>query len=400
MKLRVTKVFHRNYKSKKRYVINRWGTRSSKTYSLAQLFAMWLYSWFIEEGGKHYEEGVLSIVRKHSTTLKATAMRDFEKAIDDLWIRNQVEINKTEKTYIYEGRMVEFFGADNEQKLRGGTRKILYCNEANELQWETEFFQLMIRTEDKIFIDFNPDNEDIWINTEIEQKRALEVWDVEVIISTYKDNPFLPVWLVQEIERLAETNPAYWRIYWLWEYGKLEGIIFPWIEVIDEIPEEAKLIAYWLDFGFTNDPTSLVAIYKRNKQIIMHELLYETGLTNKDIADRMDTMELNKEMIIYADSSEPKSIEEICQLWWIVKPVTKWPDSIMFGINIMLQHKLLITAVSSNGRKEVRGYVWSKDKNGKHINKPLDINNHFIDAARYAMMMTLWQEETFNLFIW
>jgi len=89
--------------------------------------------------------------------------------------------------------MVEFFGADNEQKLRGSTRNILYCNEANELAWDLEFFQLMIRTTDKIIIDFNPDDEDIWINTELEQKRSIEVGDVEVIVSTYKDNPFLPL---------------------------------------------------------------------------------------------------------------------------------------------------------------------------------------------------------------
>lgn len=400
MTIKATSVFERNYNSKKRYVINRGGTRSSKTYSLAQLCVLWLKSWFIEDGWKFYETGVLSIVRKNSTTLKATAMRDFEIALDEFEMRDRVEINKSERSYTFEWRMVEFFGADNEQKLRGSTRNILYCNEANELAWDLEFFQLMIRTTDKIIIDFNPDDEDIWINTELEQKRSIEVGDVEVIVSTYKDNPFLPLWLVQEIERLQTTNPAYWRIYGNGEYGKLEWIIFNNIETVDFIHDDAQFLAYGMDFGYTNDPTSLSAIYMYDGKLIMHELIYARWLTNKDIADTMASLWCDRDADIWADSAEPKSIEEIYQYGWNIKPVLKWPDSIMYGIWLMQQYKLAITRGSMNWIKELRWYVWNKDKHGKSVNKPIDLNNHFIDSVRYACMMSLWKEKTVDLFVW
>lgn len=258
----------------------------------------------------------------------------------------------------------------------------------------------MIRTTDKIIIDFNPDDEDVWINRELEQRRNVEVWDVEIIVSTYKDNPFLPKELVKEIERLEVINPAYWRIYGKWEYGKLEGVIFSDIEKVDFIHDDAQFVAYGMDFGYTNDPTSLSAIYLYDGKLIMHELIYARWLTNKDIADTMTSLWCDKDADIWADSSEPKSIEEIYQYGWNIKPVTKWPDSIMFGIWVMQQYKLAITQTSVNWIKEFRWYVWNKDKHGKSINKPIDLNNHFIDSVRYACMMSLGKKEELDIFIW
>lgn len=395
MDIQATNVFKRNYQSKARYVINRGGTRSSKTYSLAQLCALRLYSGQIEEWGKVYDSWVLSIVRKHSTTIRATAMRDFDDIIDTRGIRDKIDTNKTEKTYKYQGRTVEFFGADNQQKLRWGSRDILYCNEANELIRDQEFFQLMIRTKDKIFIDFNPDNEDIWINQELEIKRKEEVWDVDVIISTYKDNKFLPEMQVKEIERLEKTNPQYWKIYWLWEYGRLEWLVFERYETLPDVPADARLVSYGLDFGYTNDPTAMIAVYKWNWSLVLDEIFYKRWLINvyKDIDDKIGSIVgrfeenlIDKSADIWADSSEPKSIAEIYMAWYNIKPVEKWPDSIRAWIDLMKQYNIYITARSSNLLKEFRKYTRSQDKEGKYLNKPIDVDNHWIDASRYAVM--------------
>jgi len=322
-------------------------------------------------------------------------MRDIEDVIDAFGIRNLIEINKTEKTYKYNWRTIELFGADNQQKLRWWSRDILYCNEANELLRDQEFFQLMIRTKDKIFIDFNPDNEDIWINQELEIKRAREVWDVEIIISTYKDNKFLPEQQVKEIERLATTNPQYWKIYWLGEYGRLEWVIFQNREIIDELPAESSLIWYWQDFWFTNDPTTLVGVYRWNKWIVVDEMIYETGMTNQDIVSRFKDLWIGRNDEIIADSAEPKSIAEIYGGGFNIKPVDKWPDSIKFGIDIMLEQKIYITSKSKNLVREFKWYTRATDKDGRLTNKPIDSLNHGIDAIRYLCMMKLKSSQPF-----
>lgn len=389
MEIKATNVFKRNFQSTARYVINRWGTRSSKTYSLAQLCALRLYAGKIEEEGKVYTAWILSIVRKHSTTIRTTAMRDFEDVLDSRDIRKLVDINKTEKTYRYWGRTVEFFWADDEQKVRWATRDILYCNEANELKYDQEFFQLMIRTKDKIFIDFNPDNEEVWINQELEIKRKAEVWDVDIIVSTYKDNPFLPEMQVKEIERLSTTNPQYWKIYGLWEYGRLEWVIFHNRKICDFIPDTAKFVCMWLDFWYTNDPTALIEIRQWDNTIFLNELIYETWLTNLDIDAKATAMWVDKSEETIADSAEPKSIEELFRNKRNIKPAKKWKDSITYWISLMQQYSIAITPNSKNLIREFKSYCWWKDKNWKMTNIPEWWFDHGIDAVRYAFMAKL-----------
>lgn len=364
-----------------------------------QLFLNWLLNGRIDDN-KYFPKWVLSIARKYSASLAWSVQRDFEEIIDERGVREFIKIHKQTKQYKFGARTVEFIGADDPQKTKGTKRVILYCNEANELEFDWEFFQLFIRTSYRTFIDFNPDDEEIRINTELEQKRMVEEWDVELIVSTYKDNPFLEEWQIHEIERLKEKNPTYYAIYWEWQYGRLEGIIFDRLEVIDEVPEDAQLVAYGLDFGFTNDPSAFVWIYKWNKKLILHEIFYTKGLTNPAIAQKFKDLWIKQEDEIRADSSEPKSIEEINSLGFNIKWVTKWPDSIMYGINTMLSFELCITAKSLNWRKEMRWYVRATDKHQKPLNKPIDKDNHFIDAARYPIMMTLWNKKEIDLFIW
>lgn len=296
--------------------------------------------------------------------------------------------------------MIEFIGIDDPQKARWPRREILYCNEANELSQE-DFFQLHIRTSYKTFIDFNPDDEDIWINTELEQKRAIQGKDVEVIVSTYKDNPFLDKKIVREIERLWKENEQYWQIYGLGQYGKLEGLIFKNITDIQTVPAEAKLLWHGQDFGFTNDPSALVSVYLWNSSIILDERIYETQLNNNDLVNRYKELWIGKYEEIVADSSEPKSIDEIQKSGFNIRWATKWPDSIRFGIDLMNQYKIYVTARSINLKKEFRKYMWGKDKNGKSTNTPVDSDNHGIDASRYLIMEKLKkQNNTFDITFW
>lgn len=329
-------------------------------------------------------------MRKYGSNLRTSVQRDWEDAIDEAWVRAFLDINKTDRTYAYGWRVVEFIGIDDPQKARWPRRDILYCNEANELTYE-DYRQLAMRTRYKIFIDFNPDDEDIWINTELEQKRALTKWDVNVIVSTYLDNPFLGQEIIEEIEHLRETDPIYWQVYGLGQYWRLEGRIFDFHD-IDEVPKEAHLLGRGLDFGYSNDPTAIIAVYRYGDALVLDEEVYEAGMLNQHISDRLSNIWARKSDDIYADSSEPKSIDEIALYGWNIYPAEKGPDSVRFGIDLMKQYKIYITARSLNLRKEGRKYIWKKDKNGKSLNVPIDGFNHAIDAARYLIMSKLRKE--------
>jgi len=386
MLLETTPVFTRNYASEKKIKVNRGGTRSSKTRSIAQISVLWLFTGQISRTRK-IPEGVWSTVRKYSTTLDATVIRDFEEELEKQGLYGALKVNKTKRTYTYGKRMVEFFGADDEKKLRGAKRNILYCNEANELEFKTQFFQLLIRTEDDIFLDFNPDDENVWINTELEQKRFHDMGDVEVIVSTYKDNTFLPKSLIREIEYLEQADPEFWKIYGLGEYGKIFGLIFPDYNVVDAIPKDATFIANGGDFGFTNDPTAVVEVYKQNGELWISELIYERKMTNPDIAKRLKDLGKNNESVF--DSAEPKSITELQNLGCNVDGANKGKDSINNSIDILKRYKLNITANSVNILKELRTYKWLLNKSAEGTNTPLDKNNHAIDAIRYVALNKL-----------
>ena len=381
--MEATEIFERNYDSKAKIVINRGGTRSSKTWSLNQLCALWLISGNYGNG-MYVSEGVWTTVRKYRTNLDGTVIRDFEDILKAEGWYNSVDHNKTKKQYRYGKRLVEFIGADDEQKLRGAKRNILYCNEANELEYKQEFFQLLMRTENKIFLDFNPDDEQIWINQELEIKRAAEVNDVEVIVSNYKNNSFLPKSLIKEIEYLQETDKEFWKIYGLGEYGNISGLVYENVKYVDTMPD-CKLVAYGLDFGYSIDPSACVAVYRKDDELYLKEIIYERELTNQDLAERLRPIIGRDEVI--CDSAEPKSIEEIYRLGLNAKPATKGRDSILNGIDILKRFKINVVS-SSNLRREFRTYKWATDKNGNSLQKPIGAD-HLLDALRYVALIHL-----------
>ena len=359
-------LFIKNWQAESKIVINQGGTRSGKTYSLLQLLIVKAFE---------HKNKVFTIVRKSLPSLKMTAYRDFFEILNNLDLYSETDHNKSDYTYSLNGNLFEFVSLDQPQKKRGARRDFLFCNEANELTWE-DFFQLLVRTTDKIWLDYNPSDSFHWI-----YDKLLVRDDVTYIQSTYKDNPFLEQTIVDEIERLQGTDDDYWRIYGLGERGLSRATVFQF-NVVDD--PKGQLVSFGLDFGFTNDPTSLVQVYKDGDDLYIHEMMYHTQLTNSDISEKFAELGLTRYDEIWADSAEPKSIEELHRFGWNIKPTAKGADSIMAGIDILKRHKIYVTKGSDNTIREFQNYKWQEDKNGNLLNKPIDKFNHAIDAVRYA----------------
>lgn len=311
-------------------------------------------------------------------------MRDFIEILTDLDLYSEANHNKTENTYTLNGNMVEFFSVDNEQKLRGRKRDVLFVNEANEITLE-QWRQLLFRTTGKIIIDYNPSMVESWI-----YEHVLTREDCALLVTTYKHNPHLPEALIKEIEALKDADPEYWKVFGLGERGQLKDLVFNHWTTCERIPTDATLIGYGMDFGFTNDPTALVGVWKQDGELWVEELLYQTGLTNSDIANVLKAKGIKNETII-ADSAEPKSIEEIRRQGFQVQGALKGPDSINNSIDILKRYKINVSKSSLNLIKELRAYKWEVNRDGKHTGKPVDYLNHGIDALRYLALNKLGQ---------
>lgn len=326
----------------------------------------------------------ISVVSESIPHLRRGAMKDFLKIMKLTNRYFDAHWNRSLLTYTFaNGSYIEFFSADMDDKLRGARRNILYVNEANNVTFEA-YLQLSIRTNKEIYIDFNPTQE-FWAHTEVVPQE-----DADFLILNYKDNEALDENIVKEIESAKEKAKTssywenWWKVYGLGQIGSLQGAVFNNWKQIDKIPEEAKLIGIGLDFGYTNDPTAVVEVYNWNGQRIINELCYRSGMLNTDIAKILPS-----NVPIYADSSEPKSIEEIRRFGKTIRGVTKGKDSINYGIQVMQSQEYLVTSNSTNLIKELRGYIWDTDKSGTKLNKPIDYNNHGLDALRYHEMETI-----------
>jgi phage terminase large subunit len=356
------------------------GTSASKTFSILCVL--------IKQACRKKTE--ISIVGETVPHLRRGAIRDFIKIMIAKGIFVPARWNKTLLTYQFANRStIEFFSADQEARLRGARRQVLFINEANNIDFES-YYQLAIRTSEAIYIDFNPTHE-FWAHTEV-----LPEQDAELIILTYNDNEALPDTIRKDIElnRTKAETSAYWanwwKVYGLGQVGTLQGAIYEDFEVVEGIDvSRAKFVALGLDWGFSNDPTALVAIYRQGDCLLIQELLYATGLTNQDIADKLRSLGITRAWEIVADSAEPKSIEEIYRLGFNIKPAEKGPDSVRNGIDILKRYKLQVTKDSTNLIKELRSYTWATDKEGKNTGVPIDSFNHACDAMRYVALNKL-----------
>lgn len=303
-------------------------------------------------------------------------MKDFLTILKAHNYYKEARWNKSDKVYTFEtGSQIEFFSADQPDKVRGPRRDRLFMNEVNNLPYIT-FDQLEVRTNEFVYLDWNPTTE-FWYYTDVEGKRD----DVDHIIVTYKDNEAIDPRVKKSIEQ-RRHNKSWWRVYGLGQLGEIESRIYTGWQIIDEVPEEARLEKYGLDFGYTNDPTAIDALYKWNNGVVIDEIAYQKGLSNKEIAD---ILKRQTPALVVADSAEPKSIDEIKSYGIKIIPSVKGPGSVLQGIQYVQGLTIYITKRSVNTIKEYRNYIWMTDKAGKIINEPDHLYSHSMDAIRYGL---------------
>jgi phage terminase large subunit len=398
---RYTSAIKKLRKLTKRLRIVPGGTSAGKTFGILPL----LIDRAIKSPGL-----AVSVVSESIPHLKKGAIKDFIKIMKATgrWVEGRY--NKTDRVYTFaNGSFIEFFSADSEGRVRGPRRNVLYINECNNLAFDT-YYQLAIRTDGEIWLDYNPSNE-FWVHVEL-----IDDPDAEVLRLTYQDNEALPASIVKEIEKnrakaffdetlegealYAEANikssywANWWKVYGEGRLGSLEGVIFSNWRQVPSVPEGAKLLGYGQDFGFTADPAATVAVYEYDGKIILDELIYARGLINAELVKAYKRAGVKPSLPIWADKAEPKSIKEISGYGYRIAGADKGPDSVNFGIDLLQSYEMLVTSSSVNLIAELRSYIWEKDKKtGQNTNAPEDANNHAIDAVRYlaVMMLTKYQ---------
>jgi phage terminase large subunit len=369
-------LFRQNYQADAHIVINQGGTSSGKTYAIEQvLFCLAC------EG----EKQVITVVGQDIPNLKSGALRDAQNICSSSVVLQAMikNFNKTDRIFeFYNGTVIEFKSYDNAQDAKSGKRDYLFVNEANGVDWSI-YCELALRTKKKIFIDYNP-NSAFWVHDNLIGKPG-----VQLIISDHRHNPFLSDQTRRKIENLKDADGELWRVYARGLTGKITGLVLNNWFVCERIPEDAKPLAAGLDFGFTNDETGCLVVYKQNGDLWVDEILYETGLTNPDIAAKLSEIGLKKTIEIVADSAEPKSIEELRRLGWRVTGAKKGADSIKNSIDILKRYRINVTRRSINLRNELGRYKWKTDRSGRVLNEPVDTWNHLIDPLRYVALNKL-----------
>jgi len=342
------------------------GTSASKTISILL--------WLIQRCQTNENE-LWSVTTDYFPRLQKGAIRDFINIMEEHKYFKPDRWNKTDHIYTFEtGSKLEFFSSDQPAKVRGPRRTGIFINEANTIPFET-FRQLDVRSEKVVWLDWNPVQEFWWYSD------IMPNFDVDFITLTYKDNEGLSEQQIKAIEA-HQYNKNWWRVFGEGQLGEAEGRIYTnWIAV-DEIPQGARLKRYGLDFGYSNDPTAIVAIYEYNGGYLWDEVVYQKGLSNKDIAD---VINLREKALVIADSAEPKSIDEIKTYGINILASHKGPGSVLQGIQFVQDKTIYVTKQSINIWKEYRNYLWLTDKDGKIINEPQDFLNHALDAGRYGM---------------
>ena len=368
-------LYKENYNATEDIIVNQGGTSSGKTYSILQV----LFSYAVQQPNQ-----IITVVGQDIPNLKSGALRDalnIWSNSDDLKAL-MLDYNRSERIFtLKSGSIIEFKSYDDAQDAKNGKRDYLFLNEANGISFDV-YNELYMRTKKKTFIDYNP-NEAFWVHDKLIGKP-----NVKLLISDHRHNPFIDSKLREKIENLKETDIELWKVYARGQTGKIEGLVFRNYVRCSEVPADAKLIGYGLDFGFTNDPSACIGVWKYNNELYINEIFYERQLTNPMIAEKLKEANVSN---CVADSSEPKSIQELFNCGVYVEGAKKGNDSIRMSINLLKQYKLNIVNTSTNLLREIAGYKW-KQKNGEMINEVIDYNNHAIDALRYVALNFLSNE--------
>ena len=345
-------------------------SRSAKTYNILVFLIVYLLQ---------NPSTRLSIVRKTLPAIKGSVLIDFKEILLKMGLWDEKSFNKTELTYkFHNGSWIEFFSTDNEQKIRGRKRDVLFVNEANEinlLEWQ----QLKMRTTKFSILDYNPSfSEDHWIESENKDP------DTFHFISTYKDNPFLEQKIIDDLEKLRDKNKSLWTVYGLGLRAVIEGRIFDSFEIVESVPGQVRWHRIGMDFGYTNDPTAIVRVSIYGDDLYLDEICYRTRMLTNDIIKVLKA-ECDGEKVI-SESADPRLIDEIHNAGVNIHAVEKFAGSINAGLAKMKEYNIKITKRSANIKKEIENYVYAQDKDGKYLNQPVDDYNHSIDASRYVVL--------------
>ena len=363
----------------KRIIVLQGGTRSGKTYSAIQFLIELCY--------KYPNAGmVITIARATHPAIKGSVLRDFIDILNSFDAYDPNLHNKTDSIYQLNGNTVEFISLDQPQKVRGRKRDILFVNEANEITLEG-WNQLLFRTTGFAVMDFNPSDPMHWIYDDVQTRE-----DAATLITTYKDNPHLTDVVVAEIERFKDIDPDYWKVY---GEGKRsagrKGQIFTHFQKVEVIPwDECSSITFGVDFGFTNDPTAVIKLGRKNDRRYIEEVIYEKGLTIDLLAERLRSAGVTNSDTLICDSAEPRSINELRKYGFDAIGVKKNKDSVRHGINALKALTIFVLSNSKNIWEEVVWYAWDmdKDEKPKSPERPIDAFNHAMDAIRYANTVT------------
>lgn len=365
---KATTAVHKIQALSKRLKIIQGGSSAGKTIAILLIL--------IDRAQREHNK-VISVVSETFPHLKRGAIRDFLNIMEAHKYYDDKRWNRTDSIYTFEtGSKIEFFSADNSDKVRGPRRDVLFLNEANNVLFET-YTQLAIRTNEDIYIDYNPVAQ-FWVHDDIIPKL-----DHDFIILTYKDNEGLPQTIIDELESRRDRK-GWWQVYGEGQIGEVEGKIYTDWQIIDEVPHAGRLERRGLDFGYSNDPSSLVAVYYQDGGYILDEELYQKGMQNKPIADTI-LNQTNPAVLVVGDSSEPKSIDDIKGYGVNIIGAEKGPDSVVNGITTVQEQRISVTKRSINLIKEYRNYLWKTDKDGKILNVPEHQYSHAMDAVRYAI---------------
>lgn len=371
--LNVLPLFHANMNSRKRIKVNQGGSSSGKTYSIMQV----LFILAMQTCGQ-----VITVVGQDIPNLKKGSYRDATTIRKNSKILQQwfPKVNEGERIfYCINGSIIEFCSFKDGQDAKNGKRDYLFVNEANGVSWEI-YWQLAIRTRVGIFIDYNPSAR-FWVHEQLIGRH-----DVELIISDHRQNHYLTEQMHNMIEGIEDDE--LWKVYARGATGSISGLVFSHYNIVETLPprEEWKMSVYCLDYGFTNDPTTLQHLVLAHGEIWTDELIYSTGMTNPMIAERAKALGLTRADTIIADSAEPKSNAELRSMGLNVQGCVKGADSIKNGIDILKRYVWNVTRNSTGIRKELQNYKWKVTKDGVTTNQPVDCFNHGIDAVRYGAL--------------
>jgi phage terminase large subunit len=369
MQIKATTVFEKQWNAMegpKRFIRHQGGSRSSKTWSICQSVIVYL----TKNPGK-----TVSIIRKTFPALRASVMRDFFEILKEMNLYTVHGHQKSENIYNFpNGSMVEFFSADDEQKLRGRKRDIAWINEANELLYD-DFVQINLRTSDKIITDFNPSDILSWVYDLSEEETVH-------IHSTYKDNPFLSPAQQEQIEDLKRTDDNMYRIFCLGERGLAQENVYRQWERVKLKPLNCKDFIYGLDFGFTH-PTALVKVWYDTdaRQLFIEEVLYESGLTSEALVGKFKFLKIPRHSTIVADYARPEMISSLREAGFNVINADK---SVRAGIDAVKTFEVLVDHHALNVHRE--NSMYRHKKVGDQITEEIiKKNDDAMDAIRYAV---------------